>query len=261
MSDYLNTLFGLHGRIAVVTGATRGLGQTMALALAKAGADMVLLQRDMKNMETAQQIEALGRKCHVVECDLAKRDQVKNMAAKITSEMGLTVDILVNCGGIQRRHAAEDFPEQDWDDVLEVQLNSAWILSQSIGKHMLETRQGRPRGKIINIASVLSFQGGYQTPAYTAAKHAAVGMTKALSNEWGGKGVNVNGLAPGYVKTDLIEALVRDETRTRQIMERVPMTRWGSPHDFEGAIIYLASSASDFVSGETLVVDGGWMGR
>jgi len=221
---------------------------------------MILLQRDASNKDTAKQIEAMGKKCHIIECDLANREQVKGITNKISS-LGLTVDILLNSGGIQRRHKAEDFPEKDWDDVLEVQLNSGWILAQSIGKHMLETREGRPRGKIINVASVLSFQGGYQTPAYTAAKHAAVGMTKALSNEWSAKGINVNALAPGYVKTDMIEALVQDETRSRQIMERIPLGRYGQVQDFEGAIIYLSSSASDFVCGETLVVDGGWMGR
>ncbi|KAL8286479.1 hypothetical protein RQP46_004496 [Phenoliferia psychrophenolica] len=250
----------------------------MALALAKSGASIVLVQRSRENLETHDKIKALGREVDIVVCDLAVEADVKTVCKKVTGPkseggMGLEVDILLNCGGIQRRTPAENFPDADWDDVMSVNLNAVWILARDFGRHMLSSRGGingevapttpnpRGRGKIINIASLCTFQGGLTVPAYAAAKHGVAGMSKALSNEWSPKGINVNCIAPGYIATDMNAALLTNEVRSRQIFERMPIGRWGQPNDFEGAIVYLASPASDYVCGETLVVDGGWMGR
>ncbi|KAK4051849.1 hypothetical protein OIV83_002554 [Microbotryomycetes sp. JL201] len=262
--SFVESLFGLSGKTALCTGATRGIGQTMAVALAKAGADVVLVQRSKENLETYDLIKQLGRKVDIAVCDLADDKAVKALTKTITGPkdkggMGYEIDVLVNCGGIQRRTPAENFPDQDWDDVLQVNLNAVWVLARDVGRHMLATRGGiageeapaqqnpRGRGKIINISSLVAFQGGLTVPAYAAAKHGVQGITKALSNEWSPKGVNVNAIAPGYIATD--------------IMERIPAGRWGAPADFEGAVVFLASAASDYVCGECLVVDGGWMGR
>ncbi|CAK5281324.1 unnamed protein product [Mycena citricolor] len=178
--------------------------------------------------------------------------------------MGLSIDILVNCGGIQRRAPAETFSDDYWNEVLQVNLQAVWTLSRDCGRHMLAKRgvgfTGR-RGKIINVASLLSYQGGLTVPAYAASKHGVLGLIKALSNEWSSKGVNVNGISPGYIATEMNTALIADPTQSRQIMERIPIARWGAPEDFEGAVVFLASRASDYVCGESLVVDGGWMGR
>ncbi|TDL13619.1 NAD-binding protein [Rickenella mellea] len=276
---YLDSLFSLEGKTALVTGGTRGIGQAITLALAKAGADIILIQRNNSNDETATKIKDLSRKVSAITCDLASKEQVGSVIQKITSSkddggMGETVDILVNCGGIQRRSPAELFSDDDWAEVLQVNLHTVWTLSRDVGRHMLNecssTSQESPipaehhergRGKIINIASLLSFQGGLTVPAYAAAKHGVLGLTKALSNEWSGKGINVNCVAPGYIATEMNTALIENPTRSRQIMERIPMGRWGSPTDFEGVVVFLASKASDYVCGETITVDGGWMAR
>ncbi|KAM0754980.1 NAD-binding protein [Meredithblackwellia eburnea MCA 4105] len=274
---YLEKLFGLSGQRALVTGATRGIGQAMALALAQSGASIVLVQRSKANLETHDKIKALGVEVHIVVADLADEKAVKGIAKAVTGPtndggLGLTIDIVLNCGGIQRRTPAENFPDADWAEVMSVNLNAVWILTRDFGKHMLASRGGvngeeKPanpnprRGKIINVASLCSYQGGITVPAYTAAKHGVAGMTKAVSNEWSPKGVNVNCIAPGYIATDMNEALIANETRSRQIFERMPIGRWGKPEDFEGAVVYLASPASDYVCGETLLVDGGWMAR
>ncbi|KAJ7187889.1 NAD-binding protein [Mycena filopes] len=266
---YLASLFSLEGRTALVTGGTRGIGQRMALALAQAGADLVLIQRNASDEDTASQARALGRTVTVVECDLADPEQVAGVIDRITDRMMLVIDILVNCGGIQRRAPAEKFKDEDWSAVLQVNLNAVWTLSRDIGRHMLEMRakgvgqatRPRPRGKIINVASLLSYQGGMTVPAYAAAKHGVLGLIKALSNEWSAKGINVNGISPGYIATEMNTALMEDAVRSRQIMERIPAGRWGEPRDFEGAVVFLASGAADYVCGESLVVDGGWMGR
>ncbi|KAF9022819.1 NAD-binding protein [Hymenopellis radicata] len=272
-SDYLSSLFSLEGKTALVTGGTRGIGQKLALALAKAGADVVLLQRNSTNKDTYTQIQEVGRKAYIVECDLSSKEQVGGVVAKITGSpadggLGLALDILVNCGGIQRRTPAENFPDQDWDEVLQVNLNTVWTLARDCGRHMLASRGGiageevpantsnpRGRGKIINVAS------GVTVPAYAAAKHGVLGITKALSNEWSPKGVNVNAISPGYIATEMNTALIANPVRSRQIMERIPIGRWGDPEDFEGAVVFLASRASDYVCGEALLVDGGWMAR
>ncbi|KAH8107524.1 NAD-binding protein [Phellopilus nigrolimitatus] len=278
--SYLESLFSLEGKIAVLTGGTRGIGQSLALALASAGADIVLIQRDESNQETAEQIRdaSVGRRAWIVTCDLSSKEQVGELVKRITAPesedgLGLNIDVLVNCGGIQRRHPAELFPDDDWQEVLQVNLSTVWTLARDVGHHMLERRENSidgdmslPRGKIINIASLLSYQGdsssgGFTVPAYAAAKHGVLGTTKALSNEWSSKGINVNCIAPGYIDTDMNTALINNPTRARQIMERIPAGRWGAPADFAGAAIFLASSASDYVCGETLTIDGGWMGR
>jgi len=281
-NSYLSSLFGLSGRTALCTGATRGIGQKLAVALAKAGADVVLVQRNTSNQETLELIKAEGRKAWIVVCDLADNKAVKGLVKQVTGTeeeggMGITLDIVVNCGGIQRRTPAENFPDADWDEVLQVNLDAVWIISRDAGRHMLLSRGGvsggepvaegaaeanpRGRGKIINVASLVSFQGGLTVPAYAAAKHGVLGLGKALSNEWAGKGINVNSIAPGYIATEMNTALIANPTRSRQIMERIPAGRWGSPSDFEGVVVYLASRASDYVCGECITVDGGWMAR
>ncbi|PAV15147.1 2-deoxy-D-gluconate 3-dehydrogenase [Pyrrhoderma noxium] len=271
--SYLESLFSLQGKKAVITGATRGIGQSLALSLAKAGADIILIQRDDKNQDTATKIKGAGRNVWIVPCDLSDKEQVKAVIKKITSKseeggLGLDIDILVNCGGIQRRHPAALFPDDDWEEVLQVNLNTVWTLARDVGAHMLARREAAaatstnlPNGKIINIASLLSFQGGLTVPAYAAAKHGVLGTTKGLSNEWSSQGINVNCIAPGYINTDMNSALIANPTRARQILERIPAGRWGLPEDFEGAVLFLASRASDYVCGETLTVDGGWMAR
>lgn len=248
--------FNLQGQVAVVTGATRGLGKAMAIALAEAGADIALIQRTETDRSTKEEVEALGRRCEIVLCDLADIQQVKQVMEKVEEKFG-KIDILVNNGGIQRRSPAVDFSEEDWDAVLDVNLKSVFILCQQAGKRMV--KQGR--GKIINIASLLSFQGGITVPAYAAAKGGVAQLTKALANEWAAHGVNVNALAPGYMDTEMNDGLKQNETRSRQILERIPAARWGKPEDMKGAVIFLASPASDYIHGQVLAIDGGWMGR
>ncbi|MFC0469066.1 SDR family oxidoreductase [Halalkalibacter kiskunsagensis] len=252
----MEKLFSLEGKVAAITGATRGIGEAMALGLAEGGADIALLQRNPSQLHVAKQIEALGRRCEVIECDLANTEQVKDAIPSVLEQFG-KLNILVNCGGIQRRSPAVEFSEEDWDDVLNVNLKAVWLLSQQAGKHMVSERYG----KIINVASLNSFQGGITIPAYASAKGGIAQLTKALSNEWAQHNVNVNAIVPGYIATDMNEALINDETRSRQIMERIPAGRWGTPEDFKGTIVYLASDASRFVHGHLLAVDGGWLGR
>ncbi|WVF71658.1 2-deoxy-D-gluconate 3-dehydrogenase [Kwoniella sp. CBS 6097] len=274
--SYVEELFGLKGRTALITGATRGIGARMAIALAKAGADIILIQRDESNPSTRDAIRSSGGKADIVVCDLSSAADVAKLIPHVTKDLGRTLDIVVNCGGIQRRHPVENFPDEDWNEVLQVNLNTVFTITRDAGRHMLESRGGvagetapeggvksNPRGygKIINVSSLVAFQGGLNVVAYAAAKHGVQGIIKSFSNGWAGKGVNVNAIAPGYIATDMNEALLADPVRSKQILERIPAGRWGSPEDFEGAIVYLASKASDYVSGECLVVDGGWMGR
>ncbi|KAH8848511.1 hypothetical protein MCOR02_009274 [Pyricularia oryzae] len=262
-NPFLEKLFSLDGRLAVVTGGTRGIGQAMAVALAEAGADIILIQRDESNLDTKSQIEALGRKATVYTCDLSSQESVEQLAPRILAD-GHDVSILVTCAGIQRRHPAHVFPMGDWDEVLQVNLKTVWTLDRDFGAYML-TRPADPttghRGSIINVASLVSFQGGITVPAYAAAKGGIAQLTKALSNEWASKGVNVNAIAPGYVATDMNEALLKDEARAASILARIPAGRWGNADDFKGATVFLAGRGSLYVSGELLTVDGGWMGR
>ncbi|KAI1145440.1 hypothetical protein F4825DRAFT_443858 [Nemania diffusa] len=262
MPSYLEQLFSLEGHLAVITGGTRGIGQSMALALAGAGSDIVLVQRDGKSLETKQKIEALGRQAFVYSADMGSQEQVEALA-KLIRDDGHDVDILVTCAGIQRRHPAHVFPMEDWHQVLQVDLTAVWTLNRDFGAYFLTRTPdatGR-RGAIINVASLVSFQGGLNVPAYAAAKGGVAQLTKALSNQWAADGINVNAIAPGYVATDMNEALLQDKARHASILERIPAGRWGSPQDFEGATVFLAGSASRYVNGEILTVDGGWMGR
>ncbi|KAL4806630.1 hypothetical protein BDV18DRAFT_152083 [Aspergillus unguis] len=255
-------LFSLTGRTALVTGGTRGIGQSMALALAQAGADIVLIQRDTSNQSTKQQIEQLGRKASIYTADLASQASVSAVTAQVLKD-GHDIDILLNCAGIQRRHPSHLFPQEDWDEVLQVNLTTVFTLCRDIGAYMLTRppNASGQRGAIINVASLVSFQGGLTVPAYAAAKGGVAQLTKALSNEWAAKGINVNAIAPGYIATDMNEALIKDEDRAASILARIPAGRWGSPDDFRGPVVYLASRAAAYVSGEVHTVDGGWMGR
>ncbi|CEJ62258.1 Putative Dehydrogenases with different specificities [Penicillium brasilianum] len=255
-------LFSLQGRTALVTGGTRGIGQAMAIALAEAGADIVLVQRDTSNLGTKEQIEQLGRKASIYTADLALQSSVSKLVSTVIGD-GHDIDILLNCAGIQRRHPSHIFPDEDWDEVLQVNLTTVFTLCRDVGAYMLTRTPNASgqRGSIINIASLVSFQGGLTVPAYAAAKGGIAQLTKALSNEWASKGINVNAIAPGYVATDMNTALIQDEQRAASILARIPVGRWGNPGDFKGPVVYLASRASAYVSGEIHTVDGGWMGR
>ncbi|KIS66187.1 putative 2-deoxy-D-gluconate 3-dehydrogenase [Mycosarcoma maydis] len=260
-------LFNLSGKTALLTGGTRGIGQACAVALVEAGASVILAVRPGTATSgahpalaplTAVANQSCSQKHSTVDADLSDLSQVKTLFDRALSQSPTSaIDILVNCGGIQRRHPSVDFPESDWDEVLNVNLKAVWLVSQAAGRHMVARRSG----KIINFGSLLTFQGGLTVPAYASAKGAVGQLTKALSNEWAKHNVQVNGIAPGYIATDMNEKLLADPTRLRQISERIPAGRWGDPADFKGPLLFLASQASQYVSGEMLVVDGGWMGR
>ena len=248
--------FDLSGKVAVVTGANTGIGQGIALALAAAGADVALVGRSAAT-ETADKVRELGRKAEIISADLSTIEPVGRVIDETVEKLG-RVDILVNNAGIIRRADAVDFTEEDWDAVIDTNLKSVFFLGQAAARQMIAQGQG---GKIINIASMLSFQGGFRVPSYTAAKSGVAGLTKAMATEWAAHGITVNAIAPGYIATNNTAALQADETRNRQIMERIPAGRWGSPDDMGGAAVFLASSASDYVQGHILAVDGGWLAR
>jgi 2-deoxy-D-gluconate 3-dehydrogenase len=250
-------LFKLDGKVALVTGAGQGLGQSMALALAEVGADIASLDRTGCE-GTCEAVRALGRRYHEAVVDLreASVDDLNRVVAQIVRELG-RVDILVNNAGTIRRTPAIDFSEADWDDVLQINLKAAFFLSQAVARVMLS----EGGGKIINIASMLSFQGGINVPSYTAAKSALAGVTRALANEWAKHHINVNAIAPGYMATDNTAALRADPSRSASILERIPAGRWGTPDDLKGAVVFLASSASDYLNGAIIPVDGGWLAR
>ncbi|KQN06876.1 2-dehydro-3-deoxy-D-gluconate 5-dehydrogenase KduD [Sphingomonas sp. Leaf25] len=247
--------FDLTGRVAAITGANTGIGQAIALALAAAGADVALIGRTPAT-DTADKARALGRKAEIVSADLSTIAPVAGVVEQTIDTLG-GLDILVNNAGIIRRNDSLDFTEEDWDAVIDTNLKSVFFLSQAAGRHMVA--QGR--GKVINIASMLTFQGGVRVPSYTASKSGIGGLTKLLANEWAAKGVNVNAIAPGYIATNNTAALQADETRNRQILERIPAARWGDAGDLGGAAVFLASAASDYVNGHVLAVDGGWLAR
>ncbi|MYL62319.1 SDR family oxidoreductase [Bacillus hwajinpoensis] len=249
-------LFNLQGKVAAITGATRGIGKSMVVALAEAGADIALLQRNPEQLDMKNEIETLGRKCVIIPCDLEDQDQVKKAIPNVINHFG-RIDILVNNAGIQRRSPSIDFLESDWDDVIDINLKAVWLLCQEAGRYMVP----EGHGKIVNLASLLSYQGGVTVPAYAAAKGGVAQLTKALSNEWAKHNVNVNAIVPGYIATDMNTAILDNATRNAQILDRIPAERWGDPEDFKGTILYLTSAASDYVHGHLLAVDGGWLGR
>jgi 2-dehydro-3-deoxy-D-gluconate 5-dehydrogenase len=248
--------FKLDGKVALVTGASAGLGQAIAVALGEAGADVACHGNNHSPEATCHALSRIGRRQIAISGDLTNPQTPPGLIAETIDAFG-RLDILVNNAGIIRRAPAVDYSEEDWSQVIEVNLSAVFRLSQIAGRSMLQQRSG----KIINIASLLSFQGGITVPAYAAAKGGVAQLTKALANEWAGKGINVNAIAPGYMRTGNTKALQQDETRNRQILERIPAERWGEPADLAGAAVFLASAASDYVNGEVLVVDGGWLGR
>ncbi|MBU2663716.1 2-dehydro-3-deoxy-D-gluconate 5-dehydrogenase KduD [Actinoplanes bogorensis] len=249
------TPFDLHGRRAVVTGAGRGLGQAIALGLAQAGADLVLLGRPGAQKTTRDQVVHLGREVEVVDLDVSDHEALERVVAEVNRNW--QVDILVNNAGIIEREDSVDVSRESWNRVVDINLNGLFLLCQAFGRPMTE----RGHGKIVNIASLLSFQGGIRVASYAAAKHGVAGVTKALANEWGPHGVQVNAIAPGYIATDNTTALRADPDRSRSILERIPAGRWGDASDIAGSAVFLSSAASDYVNGHVLVVDGGWMAR
>jgi 2-deoxy-D-gluconate 3-dehydrogenase len=255
MSSILDS-FKLNGKTAIVTGAARGLGQGMALALAEAGADIIavdILPAD----DTKKQVEALGRKAWTLVGNLGDRASLNTVIPE-AKKFSPKLDILVNCAGIIRRENFEAFTEKDWDDVMGINIDAVFFLSQQFVREAI-ARQGP--AKIINIASMLSFQGGIRVPSYTASKSAVQGLTRLIASELGGKGINCNAIAPGYMATDNTAPLRADADRSASILARIPAGRWGTPDDLKGAVVFLASSASDYVNGYTVAVDGGWLAR
>lgn len=254
----MSKLFDLSGKTALVTGCKRGIGKGMALGLAEAGANIVGVSASLEESgsQVEKEVQALGCEFSGYHCDFADREALYAFIEKIRENHG-AVDILVNNAGTIMRKPAAEHPDDYWDKVIEVNLSAQFILSRELGKDMIE----KGYGKIIFTASLLSYQGGITVPGYAASKGGLQQLIMALSNEWASKGINVNGIAPGYIKTDNTEALQKDEVRYKSILERIPQGRWGEPEDFKGPTVFLASSASDYVNGSIVLVDGGWMGR
>lgn len=247
--------FDLTGKVAIVTGANTGIGQGIAVALAKAGADIALVGRSDAN-ETAELVQAAGQKSAIIRADLSSIEPCDQVVDEAISKLG-GANILVNNAGIIRRNDALEFTEDDWDSVMDTNLKSLFFLSQSAARHMVLNGGG----KIINIASMLTFQGGIRVASYTASKSGVGGLTKLLANEWASKGINVNAIAPGYIATNNTAALQADEKRNSEILGRIPAARWGDPEDLGGAAVFLASDAAKYVQGHVLAVDGGWLAR
>jgi 2-dehydro-3-deoxy-D-gluconate 5-dehydrogenase len=248
--------FKLDGKVALVTGAARGLGRGMALGLAQAGADVVLV--DVVDMtDTKKEITALGRRCETITADLSRKESVEIIVTAVTAKMK-SIDILVNNAGIIRRAPLLEFTEKDWDDVMNINLRALFFLSQSVARVMVERGCG---GKIVNVASMLSFQGGIRVPSYTSSKSAVMGLTRLMANELAVHRINVNAVAPGYMATDNTAPLRQDAQRSAEILARIPAERWGTPEDLQGAVVFLCSAAADYVNGYTLAVDGGWLSR
>lgn len=251
----MNSLFDLTGKTAIVTGGSTGLGQGMALGLAEAGADIVLVDH-VESTETAEKVRAKKRRVLQIVVDLMEMSSIPTVVEKTLAEFG-KVDILINNAGIIRRTDAIEFSEKDWDEVMQLNSKTVFFLAQAAAKDMMKRRYG----KIISTASLLAFQGGIRVPSYSASKGAVAQITKALANEWAKFGINVNAIAPGYMATNNTKALREDEVRQKAILERIPVGRWGNPEDLQGAAIFLSSSASDYITGHVLIVDGGWMAR
>jgi 2-deoxy-D-gluconate 3-dehydrogenase len=250
--------FNLDGKVALVTGCKRGIGKAMAVALAEAGADIIGVSATMESEGSAveKEVRATGRRFKAYACDFSVRKALYSFIEKVKADFS-TIDILVNNAGTIMRAPASEHSDEFWDTVIEVNLNAQFVLSREIGKEMID----RGEGKVIFTASLLTFQGGLTVPGYAASKGGIGQLTMALSNEWAGKGVQVNAIAPGYIATDNTQALRDDPERSKAILGRIPAGRWGKPEDFKGPVVFLASAASDYMSGHTMVVDGGWMGR
>ncbi|ESS56749.1 2-deoxy-D-gluconate 3-dehydrogenase [Enterobacter cloacae S611] len=248
--------FKLTGKVALVTGCDTGLGQGMATGLAEAGCDIVGVNRKIPH-ETARRVEALGRRFHAIQADLRDQQQLTSIVDEAVAKMG-HLDILINNAGTIRRCDAIDFSEKDWDEVMDLNLKSLFFLSQAVARQFIAQRSG---GKIINIASMLSYQGGIRVPSYTASKSGVMGLTRLLANEWAKHNINVNAIAPGYMATNNTQQLREDAERNQEILDRIPAGRWGTPEDLQGAAVFLASSAADYINGYTLAVDGGWLAR
>ncbi len=251
----MSSFFDLSGKSAIVTGASTGLGRGMALALASAGADLLLVDH-VPSDAVAEEIRKLGRRAFALSADLMLMPSLDSVIEKALEQFG-KIDILVNNAGIIRRTPAIDFSEKDWDDVLALNAKTVFFLAQKAARDMMKRRYG----KIINVASLLAFQGGIIVPSYSASKGAVAQVTKALANEWAASGITVNAIAPGYMATNNTKALREDPVRSKAILDRIPAGRWGMPEDLQGAAVFLASPASDYVNGHVLVVDGGWMAR
>ncbi len=250
-------LFSLRGKVAIVTGASRGIGKAIAMGFAQAGADLALVARsESKLIEVQRELQSIGAKAEIFPYDLRQTDGIPDWVAQVVEACG-RIDILVNNAGTTHRADAIDFPEERWDEVITLNLKSVWLLCQNVGRGMVE----RGSGKIINIASLLSFSGGIRASAYAASKGGVAQLTKALANEWASKGVNVNAIAPGYIDTELSAGVIADPVRSAQLMERLPAGRFGTPDDLVGAAIFLASEAAEYIHGHILTVDGGWMAR
>ncbi len=249
--------FALTGKVAIVTGCSTGLGEGMALGLAEAGADIVGVSSRAETHRAREYVEAMGRRFLQVQADLSSTHPVNHIVERTLERFG-KIDILVNNAGIIRRQDAIDFTEKDWDDVMNVNIKSLFFLSQAVARQFMKQGAG---GKIINIASMLSFQGGIRVPSYTASKSSVMGITRLLANEWAKHNINVNAIAPGYMVTNNTEALRKDPVRSGEILGRIPAGRWGLPEDLKGTVVFLASEASAYVNGFTIAVDGGWLAR
>ncbi len=252
----MSSLFSLEGKVAIVTGANAGIGRAIAIALAEAGADIAAVGRTAPD-ETAASVTAAGRRFTAISADLSSIDPVARILPETLAALG-RADILVNNAGIIRRNDTVDFTEADWDAVIDTNLKSVFFLSQAFARHCIANQQP---GKIVQIASLLSFQGGIRVPSYTASKSGLAGLTRLMANEWAAKGINVNAIAPGYISTANTEALRADETRSRDILARIPAGRWGEASDIGGTAVFLASRAADYMHGAIIPVDGGWMAR
>ncbi|EMP0253294.1 2-dehydro-3-deoxy-D-gluconate 5-dehydrogenase KduD [Klebsiella michiganensis] len=248
--------FDLTGKVAIVTGCDTGLGQGMTLGLAQAGCDIVGVNRRIPH-ETAEKVQALGRRFTAIQADLSRQDEIETIVDRAVAAMG-RVDILVNNAGTIRRADALSFSEKDWDEVINLNLKSVFFLSQAVARQFIQQGDG---GKIVNIASMLSFQGGIRVPSYTASKSGVLGITRLMANEWAGHRINVNAIAPGYMVTNNTQQLREDAERSKAILDRIPAGRWGVPDDLQGPVVFLASRAADYISGFTLAVDGGWLAR
>lgn len=250
-------MFNLNGKNAVITGGGRGLGKGMAEGLCEAGATVVIIGSSDKIFETASELTDKGYIAYAVRGDLSKQENINGIFAQALEKINGKIDILINNAGVQRRHKCEEFPLEDWNTVLQVNLNAVFTLCQLAGNKMLQQRYG----KIINVASMLSFFGGYTVPAYAASKGGVAQLTKALANEWSSKNVHVNAIAPGYMDTDMNVKLVNDEKRNKEILERIPIGRWGTAEDIKGLAVFLASPASDYINGAVIPIDGGYLSR